>query len=87
MRRLGVVASHPIQYQAPIFRELQKLVELKVFFAHRDTPEDQSSEGFGVPFKWDRDLTEGYDHQFLYNRARRPGFNRFFILLRPISSL
>ena len=33
--RLGVLTSHPIQYQAPLFRELAKRVDLQIYFAHR----------------------------------------------------
>ena len=33
--RLAILTSHPIQYNAPLFRELAKHVDLKVFFAHR----------------------------------------------------
>lgn len=75
---LLIVTSHPIQYQAPIFRELAGCRTIMVCFAHSDTPEDQAAEDFGVPFKWDRDLTSGYPNLFLENRSRRPGFSRFF---------
>ena len=77
MKSLGVLASHPIQYQAPLFRELAKSVRLHVYFAHRDTPEDQAGAGFGVPFCWDSEPRFGYDNSFLHNTARRPGFERF----------
>ena len=39
--RLGILASHPIQYQAPWFRELAKVVELEVFFCQRQTATEQ----------------------------------------------
>jgi len=77
-KKLGVIASHPIQYQAPIFRELGNMVETHVFFAHDDTPEDQAAEGFGVGFQWDRDLTSNYNHTYLQNNAKKPGFGRFY---------
>ena len=71
--RLAIVASHPIQYHAPLFRELAKRVDLTVFFAHRATPADQAKAGFGVDFDWDIDLLSGYEHVFLHNVARNPG--------------
>jgi glycosyltransferase involved in cell wall biosynthesis len=76
--RLGVLASHPIQYQAPLFRELAARCDLRVFFAHRQTAAQQAEAGFGVAFDWDVDLLGGYDHLFLRNRARRPDVNRFW---------
>lgn len=70
--RLGVLASHPIQYQAPLFRELARHVDLTVYFAHRQTAAGQAAAGFNVAFEWDVDLLEGYEHRFLHNRAKHP---------------
>ena len=75
--RVGILASHPIQYHAPWFRALAKEVELHVFFAHRQTPAQQSEAGFGVRFNWDVDLLSGYKHTFLKNVSRRPGTNSY----------
>lgn len=77
-KRLGVLASHPIQYQAPLFRELARHVDVKVFFAHRQTTQGQAAAGFNVAFEWDVDLLGGYEHQFLQNRSRHPEVNGFF---------
>lgn len=74
--RLGVLATHPVQYHAPLFRELAAETELKVFYAHRPTPAEQGT-GFGVPFSWDVDLMSGYDHEFLQNVSRAPGVASF----------
>ena len=76
--RLGVLASHPIQYQAPIFRELARQVDLVVHFAHEQTPQGQADAGFGVAFEWDSDLLAGYEHVFLQNIAAKPGPGHFF---------
>jgi len=75
--RLAVVASHPIQYHAPLFRELARQINLTVFFAHRATPADQAHAGFGVEFDWDIDLLSQYEHVFLRNIARKPGLDAF----------
>lgn len=76
-KRIGFLISHPIQYYAPIFRELAKHCDLTVFFAHRQTAEQQASAGFGVAFDWDVDLLSGYDSRFLTNVARQPSTDRF----------
>jgi glycosyltransferase involved in cell wall biosynthesis len=75
--RLGILTSHPIQYQAPWFRALAKEVDLEVFFAHRPDA-SQQGVGFGRAFSWDVDLLSGYQHRFLENVARQPSSNRFF---------
>ena len=75
--RLAVVSSHPIQYYAPLCRELAGRIDLHVFFAHRATPQQQADAGFGTAFDWDVDLTAGYEHSFLRNIAARPGTDHF----------
>ena len=77
---LGILTSHPIQYQAPWFRALAKEVELEVFFAHR--PDDhQQGEGFGKSLNWDVDLLSGYRHRFLKNISS-PAITQPFFWMR-----
>lgn len=75
--KLAIVASHPVQYYAPLYRELSKLLDLTVFYGHRPTGADQARAGFGVPFAWDVDLTTGYKHVFLTNVSPNPNLARF----------
>jgi glycosyltransferase involved in cell wall biosynthesis len=75
---LAIVTSHPIQYQAPLFRALAKGVDLDVFFSHRASRQDQARAGYGVEFEWDLDLLTGYRHEFLANVSKNPGLNHFF---------
>ena len=76
--RLGILATHPIQYFAPLYRELAAArdVRLTVYFAHRPSAKEQGI-GFGVPFHWDVDLTSGYDHRFLTNVSPRPDLQSY----------
>ncbi|HUF47144.1 MAG TPA: glycosyltransferase family 4 protein [Vicinamibacterales bacterium] len=75
--RVAVVASHPIQYQAPWFRALAEAVDLEVFFCHRQDGAGQAAAGFGQAFDWDVPLFEGYRSSWLENRAREPSVDRF----------
>lgn len=70
---VGFLASHPIQYHAPVFRELakQSAFDFKVYFAHRPTAKEQGS-GFNVPFQWTIPVLDGYEHTFLENRSLTP---------------
>jgi glycosyltransferase involved in cell wall biosynthesis len=77
MARLAVLASHPVQYYAPLFRELAKRLDLTVYYAHNATAQDQAQAGFGAGFSWDVDLLSGYPYVFLNNVARNPGLGRF----------
>lgn len=59
--RVLVVATHPIQYQVPLFQALAREpgIDLQVLFAQLpDT--NQQGAGFGVAFKWDIPMLEGY---------------------------
>jgi glycosyltransferase involved in cell wall biosynthesis len=76
--RLAVVSSHPIQYYAPIFRMLDRRLDLEVFYAHRATPIDQANAGFGTAFEWDVDLLSGYRSCFMTNVAKEPTTASFF---------
>jgi glycosyltransferase involved in cell wall biosynthesis len=75
--RLAILTSHPVQYYAPLFRELAERVDLHVFYAHNATAEQQAAAGFGQTFTWDVDLLSGYAHSFLHNVATRPGTDSF----------
>ena len=77
--RLGILATHPVQYHAPWFRHLSNCLDVTVYYARRDTPESQSRAGFGVEFEWDTPLLEGYDHRWLESvrACQSSGFRRF----------
>jgi glycosyltransferase involved in cell wall biosynthesis len=77
-RRVGFLISHPIQYLTPLFRELAQRCDLTVFFAHRQTADQQGRAGFGVAFDWDIDLLAGYHSEFLANAARDPSPDSFW---------
>lgn len=75
--KLVYLASHPIQYQAPLFRALAERCEFEAWFAHRQDAEGQAAAGYGQRFHWDVDLLDGYRHAFLDNVAARPAVSTF----------
>lgn len=72
MPRLAVITTHPVQYYAPLFRELAGRVDLMVYYAHQPSAQQQAAAGFGTAFEWDVDLLSGYAHEFLPNVAKVP---------------
>lgn len=72
--KVGIVTSHPIQYQVPLFRAIanQPDIDLTVFFGsnHGIAP-GKIDQGFGKAFAWDISLLDGYKHIFLNNS--KPG--------------
>jgi glycosyltransferase involved in cell wall biosynthesis len=84
--RLAVISTHPIQYYAPVFRAIASGEEviLRVFFTWSQSAEGAVFDpGFGARFAWDVPLLDGYDHQFVENRAKRPGSAHFFGIRNP----
>jgi glycosyltransferase involved in cell wall biosynthesis len=73
--RLAIVSSHPIQYNAPWFKFLAEngLPDLRVFYLWTSGVTAERDRGFGIEVAWDIPLLEGYDYEFVPNRARRPG--------------
>ena len=60
--RLAIIASHPVQYQSPLFRRLIQEYGGCVYYGH--LPDEWlQGEGFGVPFQWDVPLLEGYKYR------------------------
>lgn len=76
--RLGIVATHPVQYQVPWYRALAERpeVDLTVYYALLPTPAQQGT-GFGMEFAWDVPLLDGYHWVELPNAARAPSLGHF----------
>ena len=83
--RLAYVTSHPIQYQAALFRTLAQAegVTFKAFFCTDWGLENQFDPGFGRHITWDVPLLEGYDHALVKNLAPQPAVSRFSGLVNP----
>lgn len=66
-KRVAIFATHPIQYQTPIWRKLAALhdLEVKVFYGTDMSVRGYKDEGFGVAVTWDTPLLEGYESCFL----------------------
>lgn len=69
--RLGVLATHPIQYHAPLYRALTRRgrVDLDVAFLSTAGLRPYRDPGFGVDVSWDVDLVGGFRHRFLSQDA------------------
>ncbi len=69
--RMAVVITHPIQHFAPLHRELatHEDIELKVFFCSDCGARTHFDRDFGVEYKWDIPLLDGYASDVLPGRA------------------
>lgn len=64
---LAIVTSHPIQYQAALWRALAAngRVPFQVWFLTPHAVAPTPDREFGRTFAWDIDLLQGYPHRFL----------------------
>jgi glycosyltransferase involved in cell wall biosynthesis len=81
--RLAIITTHPIQYYAPVFKQLAKQVDVKVFYTWGEASIAKHDPGFGKTIQWDIDLLDGYDYQWLNNTAADPGSHHFNGIINP----
>lgn len=80
MKRLAIITTHPIQYNAPLFKLLtqRKRISIKVFYTWGESVlEAKYDPGFQKEIKWDIPLLEGYEYEFLENIASDKGSHHF----------
>jgi glycosyltransferase involved in cell wall biosynthesis len=85
-KRLAIVTSHPIQYNAPWFKLLagSSVIHPRVFYTW-----EQSAAGpkydpdFMERIEWDIPLLDGYEYRFIKNEASDPGTHHFRGLVNP----
>ncbi|MFN8256527.1 MAG: glycosyltransferase family 4 protein [Bacteroidales bacterium] len=85
MKKLAIITTHPIQYNAPVFKLLaeRKKIEIKVFYTWENAKEGVFDKKFGQRVKWDIPLLEGYDYQFVKNISKDPGTHHFKGMVNP----
>lgn len=79
-KKLAIVTTHPIQYNAPLFKLLarRQRIIIKVFYTFSQSKKGtQYDAGFGKHISWDIPLLEDYDYEFVHNTAKEPGTHHF----------
>lgn len=84
--RLAVLNSHPIQYFAPLYRQIAATgdIDLTVYYCSKQGLDRGFVDpGFGREVIWNLPLLEGYRHVFLPNLGGDRGVRGFFTLANP----
>jgi len=78
-KKLAIISSHPIQYNAPMFALLAKseILDIRVFYTWSQSRESLFDKDFGKTIQWDIPLLEGYSHTFVRNTSANPGPGSF----------
>jgi glycosyltransferase involved in cell wall biosynthesis len=83
--RLAVLASHVVQYQAPLYRMLAATPEVTphVMFCSSHGAQAYWDGGFGRRVQWDVPLLDGYSHEMLPNVSPSPHQSRLGGMINP----
>lgn len=85
MKKLAVITTHPIQYNAPLFKLISERgkIQIKVFYTWSQSEETVYDKKFGREIKWDIPLLEGYDYTFVENTSQDPGSHSYTGIVNP----
>jgi len=86
LRKLAIITSHPIQYNAPLFSLLSNrgIIKIKVFYTWGAKSIGRKFDpDFNKVIEWDIPLLDGYDYQFATNISPKPGSHHFFGCINP----
>ena len=86
MKRLAIITTHPIQYNAPWFRLLVQRgkIDIMVFYTWSQSAAGAKYDpGFGKMIDWDIPLLEGYPYRFVENTATAPGTRTHMGIVNP----
>jgi glycosyltransferase involved in cell wall biosynthesis len=69
MTDLKILESHPVQYRAPLFKEINAMgVSIEVGYTHQGAAGQMAHDaGFDIDFVWDMDLLSGYPYK-IFNK-------------------
>ena len=86
MKKLAIITTHPIQYNAPFFALLhqRQQVAIKVFYTWSQAVEGEKYDpGFAQTVAWDIPLLENYPWQAVENTSRKPESTSYSGIVNP----
>lgn len=84
--RLAIVTTHPIQYNAPLFKLMSEEgnnFTIKVFYTWGQSKERVYDKDFAQIISWDIPLLEDYESTFVTNTSTKPGSHHFNGIVNP----
>ncbi|SRR5579883_283823 len=78
-----IIASHPVQYSAPLFQLMAQHPNLEILVAYCSLQGAEAGldSEFGIEVKWDIPLLDGYPWIQIPNQSFNPGLHSFFGLI------
>ena len=78
-RKIGIFTTHPIQYQVPLFRSLEKVknIDPYIFYASNHGIKPKIDREFNKKFAWNINLTSGYKYKII--GSKKNNVNSFLL--------
>ena len=78
-RKIAIFTTHPIQYQIPLFRALEKKknIDLTIFYASNHGIKPKVDTEFNKKFAWNINLVSGYKYKII--GSKKNNVNSFFL--------
>ncbi len=85
MKKLAIISSHPIQYNAPLFKKLAQRgnIDVKVFYTWSQAEKGFFDKEFNKRIEWDIPLLDGYCYEFIKNTSKKPNSKHFRGIICP----
>ncbi len=85
MKRLAIITTHPIQYNAPWFSMLAKRqkVKLKVFYTWPQAIDGFDDPDFKTKISWDIPLLDNYEYTLIKNTSTNPSSKSWNGIVNP----
>lgn len=86
MKKIAIISSHPIQYNAPFFELLAQhpKIDLLVIYTWGEKAlTNKFDPHFGRVIEWDIPLLRGYKYHFSKNISKNPGSDHFTGIITP----
>lgn len=85
MKKLAIITSHPIQYNAPLFKILAERgnIDIKVFYTWSQTKNGFFDVEFNKTIEWDIPLLDGYNYEFIKNVSKKPSSRHYLGIICP----
>ena len=80
MKKLAILSTHPIQYNAPLFALLAKSSQLQIMVFYtwgKAVLNNKYDPGFKKVIEWDIPLLDGYPSSFVENVSSDPGSHHY----------
>lgn len=85
MKKLAIITSHPIQYNAPLYKKIAERgnIDINVFYTWSQAENGFFDAEFNKIIKWNIPLLEDYNYEFVENISKKPNSKHYKGIICP----